>query len=78
VEFKSRQAVANALWLRSFYAAVPYRSTANCPDKIEAGGIVSSASCLDAIVDGVLCRVLPFFERSRLLEDVLQPYPVVE
>jgi 4-hydroxy-3-methylbut-2-enyl diphosphate reductase len=39
--------------------------------------LTCGASCPDAIVDGVLFRVLAFFGATRPLEDVLQPYPVV-
>ncbi len=38
--------------------------------------LTCGASCPDAIVDGVLCRVLAFFGPTRPLEEVLQPYPV--
>jgi 4-hydroxy-3-methylbut-2-enyl diphosphate reductase len=38
--------------------------------------LTCGASCPDAIVDGVLFRVLSFFGPTRPLEDVLQPYPV--
>jgi 4-hydroxy-3-methylbut-2-enyl diphosphate reductase len=39
--------------------------------------LTCGASCPDAIVDGVLFRVLAFFAPTRPLEEVLQPYPVV-
>jgi 4-hydroxy-3-methylbut-2-enyl diphosphate reductase len=39
--------------------------------------LTCGASCPDAIVDGVLFRVLSFFGAIRPLEDVLQPYPVL-
>jgi len=39
--------------------------------------LTCGASCPDAIVDGVLFRMLSFFGPTRPLEDVLQPYPVV-
>jgi 4-hydroxy-3-methylbut-2-enyl diphosphate reductase len=38
--------------------------------------LTCGASCPDAIVDGVLFRVLSFFESTRPLEEVLQPYPL--
>jgi 4-hydroxy-3-methylbut-2-enyl diphosphate reductase len=38
--------------------------------------LTCGASCPDAIVDGVLFRVLSFCGPTRPLEDVLQPYPV--
>jgi len=37
--------------------------------------LTCGASCPDAIVDGVLFRVLSFFGPTRPLEEVLQPYP---
>ena len=37
--------------------------------------LTCGASCPDAIVEGVLFRVLSFFAATRSLEDVLQPYP---
>jgi len=40
--------------------------------------LTCGASCPDAIVDGVLFRVLSFFAPTRPLEEVLQPYPLVE
>jgi 4-hydroxy-3-methylbut-2-enyl diphosphate reductase len=36
--------------------------------------LTCGASCPDAIVDGVLLRVLSFFENTRDVEQVLQPY----
>jgi 4-hydroxy-3-methylbut-2-enyl diphosphate reductase len=39
--------------------------------------LTCGASCPDAIVDGVLFRVLSFFGATRSLEAVLQPYAVV-
>jgi 4-hydroxy-3-methylbut-2-enyl diphosphate reductase len=39
--------------------------------------LTCGASCPDAIVDGVLFRVLSFFDATRSLEEVLQPYAVV-
>jgi 4-hydroxy-3-methylbut-2-enyl diphosphate reductase len=39
--------------------------------------LTCGASCPDAIVDGVLFRVLSFFGATRSLEEVLQPYAVV-
>jgi len=39
--------------------------------------LTCGASCPDAIVDGVLFRVLSFFSTTRPLEEVLQPYPVM-
>ena len=39
--------------------------------------LTCGASCPDAIVDGVLFRVLAFCGATRPLEEVLQPYPVV-
>jgi 4-hydroxy-3-methylbut-2-enyl diphosphate reductase len=36
--------------------------------------LTCGASCPDAIVDGVLLRVLSFFEQTRSVEEVLQPY----
>jgi 4-hydroxy-3-methylbut-2-enyl diphosphate reductase len=36
--------------------------------------LTCGASCPDAIVEGVLLRVLSFFTTARPLEDVLQPY----
>ncbi len=39
--------------------------------------LTCGASCPDAIVDGVLFRVLSFFENTRPLEGVLQPYPLL-
>jgi 4-hydroxy-3-methylbut-2-enyl diphosphate reductase len=39
--------------------------------------LTCGASCPDAIVDGVLFRVLSFFGATRSLEEVLQPYTVV-
>ena len=36
--------------------------------------LTCGASCPDAIVDGVLLRVLSFFENIRTIEQVLQPY----
>ncbi|MGE3538197.1 MAG: 4-hydroxy-3-methylbut-2-enyl diphosphate reductase [Candidatus Tectimicrobiota bacterium] len=39
--------------------------------------LTCGASCPDAIVDGVLFRVLSFFEDTRPLEEVLQPYPLL-
>src|SRR5262245_48018048 len=39
--------------------------------------LTCGASCPDAIVDGVLFRVLSFFDATRPLEEVLQPYPVM-
>jgi len=38
--------------------------------------LTCGASCPDAIVDGVLSRILSFFEDTRPFEDVLQPYGV--
>jgi 4-hydroxy-3-methylbut-2-enyl diphosphate reductase len=38
--------------------------------------LTCGASCPDAIVDGVLLRVLSFFEHTRPVEEVLQPYAV--
>jgi len=38
--------------------------------------LTCGASCPDAIVDGVLFRILSFFEGARRIEDVLQPYPL--
>src|SRR5262249_2074508 len=38
--------------------------------------LTCGASCPDAIVDGVLFRILSFFEPTRPLEEVLQPYPL--
>jgi len=40
--------------------------------------LTCGASCPDAIVDGVLFRVLSFFGPTRPLEEVLQPYPAGE
>lgn len=37
--------------------------------------LTCGASCPDAIVDEVLLRVLSFFDQSRTMEEVLQPYP---
>jgi len=39
--------------------------------------LTCGASCPDAIVDGVLFRVLSFFSTTRPLEEVLQSYPVM-
>jgi 4-hydroxy-3-methylbut-2-en-1-yl diphosphate reductase len=39
--------------------------------------LTCGASCPDAIVDGVLFRVLAFFGATRPLEEVLQPYPMM-
>ena len=36
--------------------------------------LTCGASCPDAIVDGVLTRVLSFFEKTRTVESVLEPY----
>jgi 4-hydroxy-3-methylbut-2-enyl diphosphate reductase len=36
--------------------------------------LTCGASCPDAIVDGVLSRILSFFQHTRPFEDVLQPY----
>jgi 4-hydroxy-3-methylbut-2-enyl diphosphate reductase len=38
--------------------------------------LTSGASCPDALLDGVLLKVLSFFEGTRAIEDVLAPYPV--
>jgi len=38
--------------------------------------LTCGASCPDAIVDGVLSRMLSFFEDTRPFEEVLQPYGV--
>ncbi len=40
--------------------------------------LTCGASCPDAIVDGVFLRILSFFEHTRPLEIVLQPYPLEE
>ena len=40
--------------------------------------LTCGASCPDAVVDNVLLRVLSFFEQTRGVEDVLQPYPLLE
>jgi 4-hydroxy-3-methylbut-2-enyl diphosphate reductase len=39
--------------------------------------LTCGASCPDAIVEEVLFRVLSFFDATRPLEDVLQPYPTL-
>ncbi len=46
------------------------------PEKRPAEIVVTcGASCPDTIVDGVLTRVLSFFEETRPVEAVLEPYP---
>ena len=46
------------------------------PEKRPAEIVVTcGASCPDSIVDGVLTRVLSFFEETRPVEAVLEPYP---
>ena len=39
--------------------------------------LTCGASCPDAIVDEVLLRVLSFFDQSRTMKEVLQPYPSI-
>ena len=39
--------------------------------------LTCGASCPDAIVDEILLRVLSFFDQSRTMEEVLQPYPSI-
>jgi 4-hydroxy-3-methylbut-2-enyl diphosphate reductase len=38
--------------------------------------LTCGASCPDAVVDGVLIRVLSFFEETRPVEEVMKPYSV--
>jgi 4-hydroxy-3-methylbut-2-enyl diphosphate reductase len=38
--------------------------------------LTSGASCPDALLDGVLLKVLSFFTDTRAIEEVLEPYPV--
>ena len=40
--------------------------------------LTCGASCPDAVVDGVLLRVLSFFEGTRPVEEVLEPYPALQ
>ncbi|MFT5365541.1 MAG: 4-hydroxy-3-methylbut-2-enyl diphosphate reductase [Candidatus Latescibacterota bacterium] len=40
--------------------------------------LTCGASCPDAVVDEVLLRVLSFFGQTRAIDDVLQPYPLLQ
>ena len=73
--------IVSASHIRHFLLATRQMATTDgwLPDKrpLEVA-LTCGASCPDAIVDGVLFRVLSFFEHPRPLEDVLQPYPLEE
>ena len=40
--------------------------------------LTCGASCPDAVVEGVLLRLLSFFPNTRSVEEVLDPYPLSE
>ena len=49
------------------------------PDKKPVNiALTCGASCPDAVVDGVLLRILSFFEGTRNVQDVLALYPPIE
>jgi 4-hydroxy-3-methylbut-2-enyl diphosphate reductase len=62
-DLRKRDVVISGDWLRS----APVRVALTC-----------GASCPDAIVDGVLNRVLSLFDETRTLEEVLAVYPPLE
>ncbi|HAA73756.1 TPA: 4-hydroxy-3-methylbut-2-enyl diphosphate reductase [Candidatus Latescibacteria bacterium] len=61
---ESREVVETEDWLP---AARPITIALTC-----------GASCPDAVVEGVLNRVLSFFPDTRSIDEVLDPYPVVQ
>jgi len=78
---RNTEEIVSASHIRHFLLATRQMTTTDgwLPDKrpLEVA-LTCGASCPDAIVDGVLFRVLSFFEHTRPLEDVLQPYPLEE
>jgi 4-hydroxy-3-methylbut-2-en-1-yl diphosphate reductase len=78
---RNAEEIVSASHIRHFLLATRQMITTDdwLPDKrpLEVA-LTCGASCPDAIVDGVLCRILSFFAHTRPLEDVLQPYPLEE
>jgi 4-hydroxy-3-methylbut-2-enyl diphosphate reductase len=72
--------IVSATQIRHFMLKDKQRMTTEhwLPDKrpLEVA-LTCGASCPDAVVDGVLLRMLTFFAERRSCEDVLQPYLAV-
>ncbi len=62
-DLKNRKVVTSQNWL----GPPPFRIALTC-----------GASCPDAIVDGVLTRVLSLFQGTKTLDDVLSAFPTLE
>jgi 4-hydroxy-3-methylbut-2-enyl diphosphate reductase len=78
---RNAEEIVSASHIRHFLLATRQMTTTDgwLPDKrpLEVA-LTCGASCPDAIVDGVLFRILSFFAPTRPLEGVLQPYPLEE